>query len=96
MSEILFPAVCKSSGDMITINEELQNKEESTDFDDHCTTPSSTTYSPIDGKMMIFDENNNSLKDPSSIIKRGGTLALMTKTSPHLNKKSGAMVTRLR
>ncbi|KAI9309603.1 hypothetical protein BJ944DRAFT_154039 [Cunninghamella echinulata] len=98
MSEILFPAVCKGNGEIITINEELQNKEESNDFDDHCTTPSSsTTYSPIDGKMIFYDENsNNNLKDPSSIIKRGGTLSLMTKTSPHLNKKTGSMVTKLR
>ncbi|KAI8092540.1 uncharacterized protein BX664DRAFT_259855 [Halteromyces radiatus] len=107
--EVLFPTLGKSGAGgnddgLLSVEEELRTKEESAHFDDFCATPSSaTTYSPIDGKMMIFNDghNNNSnvsspMMDDGSIIKRGGTLTLMTKTSPHLNKKSGAMLTRLR
>ncbi|ORZ26124.1 hypothetical protein BCR42DRAFT_315828 [Absidia repens] len=108
MVEILFQSLGKGSSgeDLLTVEEEIQQKEESTNFDDYCTTPSSattSTYSPIDGKgTMVFTDdlvknvNSNPLLENGSIIKRGGTSTLVTKTSPHLNKKSGAMVTRLR
>ncbi|KAI8342552.1 hypothetical protein BC941DRAFT_345396 [Chlamydoabsidia padenii] len=104
--EILFQTLGKGGTgvDLLAADEEIQLKEDSAYFDDHCTTPSSTTtstYSPIDGTMMVFtdDHINNNLNpilDTGSVIKRGGTSTLVTKTSPHLNKKSGAMLTRLR
>lgn len=106
--EILFQTLGKGGPgeDLLSADEEIRLKEDSTNFDDYCTTPSSTTtstYSPIDGTMMVFtnDHNNNPSSinmnlDTGSVIKRGGTSTLVTKTSPHLNKKSGAMLTRLR
>ncbi|KAF7722919.1 hypothetical protein EC973_002599 [Apophysomyces ossiformis] len=96
MTEILFPIVCKV--DVISIAEELGIKEDAwTLIDVEVSTPDSTTPSPIGGRAF-FDELLP--VDPAgggvSIIKRGGMTSLTTKTSPHVNKRSGAMLPRLR
>lgn len=102
---ILFSSVCHTSN--MTAESELNSKDVVlTNFDlDHTASPSSAVSSPIDGSPY-FDRfrdaddtasiESNSTNPGISIIKRGGTSSLMTKTSPHVSKRGQAFMTRLR
>ncbi|KAL9550165.1 hypothetical protein PS6_005689 [Mucor atramentarius] len=104
--QVLFPSVCPTH--QMTAEDELVSKDVVlTNFDlDHLNSPSSAAASPIDspyfdrfGKLTDDDTasiDSNTATSGSSIIKRGGTSALMTKTSPHVSKRGNAFMTRLR
>ncbi|OAD02252.1 hypothetical protein MUCCIDRAFT_143984 [Mucor lusitanicus CBS 277.49] len=104
--QVLFPSVCPTH--QMTADDELASKDVVlTNFDlDHLSSPSSAAASPIDspyfdrfGKLTDDDTasiDSNTAPSGSSIIKRGGTSALMTKTSPHVSKRGNAFMTRLR
>ncbi|GAN06509.1 beige/BEACH domain-containing protein [Mucor ambiguus] len=104
--QVLFPSVCPTH--QMTADDELTSKDVVlTNFDlDHLNSPSSAAASPIDspyfdrfGKSTDDDTasiESNTATAGSSIIKRGGTSALMTKTSPHVSKRGNAFMTRLR
>jgi hypothetical protein len=103
--QILFPSVCHTAN--MTTEDELNSKDVSlSNFDlDHTASPSSAMSSPVDGSSPYFDrfggvDNDTASIDSintssGSIIKRGGTSSLMTKTSPHVSKR-GQFMTRLR
>lgn len=101
---LLFSSVCHTSN--MTAESELNLKDVVlNNFDlDHTASPSSAVSSPIDGFSPFFDRLRDmddtasieSTSAGSSIIKRGGTSALMTKTSPHVSKRGQAFMTRLR
>lgn len=103
---ILFPSVCPTH--QMTADDELTSKDVVlTNFDlDHLNSPASAAASPIDspyfdrfGKYNDDDTasiDSNTATSGSSIIKRGGTSALMTKTSPHVSKRGNSFMTRLR
>ncbi|KAG0176918.1 hypothetical protein DFQ29_005470 [Apophysomyces sp. BC1021] len=96
ITEILFPAICKSA--VLSVTEELGIKDDTWTFiDAEVSTPDSATSSPIGGRPFFDDPLP---VDPTtgtiSIIKRGGMSSLTTKTSPHVNKRSGALLPRLR
>lgn len=46
--------------------------------------------------LSMDDQSQTRGDEASSIIRRGGTSTLMTKTSPHTSRKLGAMITKLR
>jgi hypothetical protein len=105
--QVLFPSVCLTHH--MTAEDELNSKDVVlTNFDlEHLSSPSSAMSSPIDGSpyfdrfgRMIDDDtasiDSNNTTSGSSIIKRGGTSALMTKTSPHVSKRANGFMTRLR
>jgi hypothetical protein len=97
---ILFPSVCHASN--MTSEDELNSKDVVlTNFDlDHTASPSSAVSSPIDSPYYDrFNDDTASIDSSNtatSIIKRGGTSALTTKTSPHFSKRGHAIMTRLR
>jgi hypothetical protein len=103
---LLFPAVCTSH--QMTAEDELVSKDViMTNFElDHQNSPLSAIGSPIDGLPFSerlyknADDDTASIESNttvgSSIIKRGGTSALMTKTSPHVSKRANSFTTRLR
>ncbi|KAI7889530.1 uncharacterized protein EV154DRAFT_423692 [Mucor mucedo] len=101
---ILFSSVCHTSN--MTAESELNSKDVVlNNFDlDHLASPSSAVSSPIDGSSPYLDRLRDmddtasieSVNTGSSIIKRGGTSSLMTKTSPHVSKRGQAFMTRLR
>lgn len=106
--QILFPSVCHTAN--MTAEDELNSKDVAlSNFDlDHAASPSSALSSPVDGgSSPFFDRfgsyndndtasiDSNNTNSGSSIIKRGGTSALTTKTSPHVSKR-GQFMTRLR
>ncbi|KAI8082151.1 hypothetical protein BDF21DRAFT_338087 [Thamnidium elegans] len=102
---ILFSSVCHTSN--MSSEDELNSKDVVlTNFDlDHTASPSSAMSSPIDGSPYFdrFRDNDDTASiesgntnSGSSIIKRGGTSALTTKTSPHVSKRGQAFMTRLR
>lgn len=105
--QVLFPSVCHTH--QMTAEDELNSKDVAlTNFDlEHLSSPSSAMSSPIDsspyvdrfGRMVDDDTasiDSNNTTSGSSIIKRGGTSALMTKTSPHVSKRGNGFMTRLR
>ncbi|KAI8380254.1 hypothetical protein BD560DRAFT_323822 [Blakeslea trispora] len=103
--QILFSSVCYTHH--MTADDELNSKDVVlTNFDlDHMSLPSSAAQSPIDGPSFperfgrALDDDARSIDSAttaSSIIKRGGTSALVTKTSPHVSKRNQGLVTRLR
>lgn len=106
MMQVLFPAVCTSH--QMTAEDELISKDVIlTNFDiDHQNSPLSGVNSPIDGFPFSdrlyknMDDDTASIDSNtttgSSIIKRGGTYSLMTKTSPHVSKRVNTFTTRLR
>ncbi|KAI8085818.1 uncharacterized protein B0P05DRAFT_466121 [Gilbertella persicaria] len=104
--QILFSSVCYTHH--MTADDELNSKDVVlNNFDlDYLHSPSSSAAaSPVDtspfidrfGRVLDDDAVSvDSLTTASSIIKRGGTSALMTKTSPHVSKRSQGLITRLR
>jgi hypothetical protein len=105
--QVLFPSVCHTHH--MTADDELNSKDVVlTNFDlEHLSSPSSAMSSPIDGSpyfdrfgRVIDDDtasiDSNNTTSGNSIIKRGGTSALMTKTSPHVSKRANGFMTRLR
>ncbi|CEP07883.1 hypothetical protein [Parasitella parasitica] len=106
MVQILFPSVCPTH--QMTAEDELTSKDVVlTNFDlDHLNSPSLAAPSPIDsphfdrfGKYNDDDTasiDSNTTLSGSSIIKRGGTSALMTKTSPHVSKRGNTFIAKLR
>ncbi|ORX58974.1 hypothetical protein DM01DRAFT_1301754 [Hesseltinella vesiculosa] len=100
--ELVFRAVIQEP--YMTLEGELQSKEAAVDFDDAVPTPTTTgttsigqLFSPMDVRSP-YDEPGTPTGsiEPASIIKRGGATSLATKTSPLVNKKSDAMITKLR
>ncbi|KAI8643957.1 hypothetical protein BD408DRAFT_137123 [Parasitella parasitica] len=106
MVQILFPSVCPTH--QMTAEDELTSKDVVlTNFDlDHLNSPSSAAPSPIDSpyfdRFSKYNDDDtasidsNATMSGSSIIKRGGTSALMTKTSPHVSKRGNAFIAKLR
>ncbi|KAI7902410.1 uncharacterized protein BX663DRAFT_435357 [Cokeromyces recurvatus] len=99
---ILFPCICTTH--QMTAEDELSSKDiVITNFDiEHVNSPTSSVLSPVDGaerfgRTLEDDVTSiDSTNTNSSIIKRGGTSALMTKTSPHVSKRINPLMTRLK
>ncbi|KAI8062663.1 hypothetical protein BC940DRAFT_244066 [Gongronella butleri] len=98
--ELLFVSVIHEP--FMTLQGELQAKENAEFDDTYAPSPSSMPtpgaigqmFSPVEARPA--DASPSTPTDPASIIKRGGATSFVTKTSPHLNKKTGAMATKLR
>ncbi|KAI9471033.1 MAG: hypothetical protein EXX96DRAFT_491090 [Benjaminiella poitrasii] len=103
----LFPSICPTH--QMTAEDELSSKDVVlTHFDlEHLNSPTSAISSPIDGPAFSdrfgknVDDDTVSIKSTNtnssvSIIQRGGTSALTTKTSPHVVKRVKPFTTRLR
>jgi hypothetical protein len=100
--QILFSAVCQTHD--MSIEDELNSKDTVlTNFElEHMNT--SAASSPIDTpateRSFIGDDTisvDSATHSPAaSIMKRGGTSALMTKTSPHVTNRNAIFTTRLR
>ncbi|KAI8385019.1 uncharacterized protein BYT42DRAFT_493499 [Radiomyces spectabilis] len=87
MMEILYPAVCDTAP--LTAEEELSLKPDPPFGDADLSMTDAALIQDVD--ELIAPDNA-----VSSILKRGATTSLMTKTSPHISKSSRVMQSRLR
>ncbi|KAI9493852.1 hypothetical protein BDB00DRAFT_938645 [Zychaea mexicana] len=93
MSGILFPSVTQSV--MTSVADELTMADGSTPI-----SPSSVGSTPriLTNNIDPYfpDEPQEIVDSAPSIIRRGGSSAIATKTSPHSTRRLGAMITKLR
>ncbi|KAL0082183.1 hypothetical protein F4703DRAFT_1739478 [Phycomyces blakesleeanus] len=89
MVEIMFNAVCNTES--LKPEEELAMKDSNSLILDTDILPESSPSSPISKDSILVD-----VSDSPSILKRGGSSQLVTKTSPHVNKRTASMLTRFR
>ncbi|KAG1351442.1 hypothetical protein G6F62_002976 [Rhizopus arrhizus] len=103
--QVLFLNICQANS--MSAEEELSLKDVIlANVETDQSTPISALSSPADG-IYPYDRLNSATADsaasvdsasmsPGRIIKRGGTSALTTKTSPHVSRRTQAFMPRLR
>ena len=99
MADILFPTVTQQV--MMSVADELTMVDNNNDNGSSTSSGTPRIITNNSDPFFFLDEPVQQPETPkdtlgSSILRRGGSSAITTKTSPHISRKMGAMVPKLR